>query len=267
MDLILLSDGFKVCGSQKKSPSDTSPSVCWPNRFFCSVHYSVSCSSAFLTQWWCHCNLHEKFLPQSSHSSLCNVSVLESIANLVINYPWRIASVQQMYPGRSRGLWEQPVFVANQDERWCSWCSWNDTRSLSGETFPEVSHRERNQTRRPRWEQADSYTSRDSRQRVIVRESSWMWGCVCVFGWLRNENGWKCVSLFIFLHTWCESSRSRWKGHTAAEDQIRIQDQHLNLPELQTLVWQKLTNSSVARALAITLTSPPLTLRGHRVTC
>lgn len=94
----------KVCGSQKKTASDSSPSVCWPNRFFCSVHYSVFCSSAFVTQWWCHCNLHEKFLSQISHSSLCNVSVLECIANLVINYPWRIASVQQMYPGSVPGV-------------------------------------------------------------------------------------------------------------------------------------------------------------------
>lgn len=137
----------------------------------------------------------------------------------------------------------------------------------------------------------NSYKSRDSRQRVIVRESSWMWGCVCV--WVAEEWEWVevCVVvkpifsstvsqktasqlfiMFVFLHMWCESSRSRWKGHPAADDQIRIQthnlwhDKHLSLLELHTLVWQKLTHNCVAPALAITLTSPPLTLRGHGVT-
>lgn len=99
-------------------------------------------------------------------------------------------------PGRSRGLWEQPVFVANQDERWCSWCSWNDTRSLSGETFPEVSHCEHNQTRPPCRERADSVFIQEPWQQT----EGYCQGVelnvrMCVYGWLRNENGWKCVLL------------------------------------------------------------------------
>lgn len=99
-------------------------------------------------------------------------------------------------PGRSRGLWEQPVFVANQDERWCSWCSWNDTRSLSGETFPEVSHCEHNQTRPPCRERADSEFIQEPWQQT----EGYCQGVelnvrMCVYGWLRNENGWKCVLL------------------------------------------------------------------------
>lgn len=72
-------------------------------------------------------------------SRLCNLSGLECIANLVINYPRCIASAQQMQPRvRPRGCEiEQPVFVANRDERLCSWCSWSDTRHV------EVSHRTR----------------------------------------------------------------------------------------------------------------------------
>lgn len=41
----------------------------------------------------------------------------------------------------------------------------------------------------------NSYKSRDSRQRVIVRESSWMWGCVCV--WVAEEWEWVEVCVVV----------------------------------------------------------------------
>lgn len=122
--------------------------------------------------WRSSANLHDKFLSQSSHSRLCNLSVLECTTTLVINYPWRIASLQQMCPSWSRRLWPirmkdcaagMTPGVCQGKHSWLKYLCWSESGGFRIHTEP--------------WRHTEGHCQTLSCAWVV---EEWEWAGVCV---------------------------------------------------------------------------------------